>query len=487
MEKKKLSINLILGILYSAIFLPIIFSLLNSVPASDDFAFGSNTISDNLLANAAGYSWWNWKYHSGRWLTFFFQKMINPLNTHTHLGRVYGVWMMAVFALTFIMLHYSLNIIYKKMIRDEASKIAVFLTLAVCYTTYYYSETYNWYVGATAYAIPLGLLLLTVAFTIRYYDTEKNKFYVCAILAGLIPATNEFMDVAIGLLYLYTILFMSKVDLKDKSKLIKAITPMIIFIIGGITVVFAPGNFARQAVYEIEPNVGTAMRQIIYDIMIRIYDILRNHPLALMLFALIFILGLKTGTDKNIGKIVLRVVLLCFVAFGTLFPYVYGRAMATSYLDIRMQYLLDFIIEVGICVTALGLGGWISNKLNLSLNRKIAVAASAAIIVLGTAALIVTGRYQTVVQYDIIAKRQLIKDSYHFWDGVITEIENSKEDDVVIHRPAEITWSPYFLYMGLTDGDVYAVKFDTVYDKEFIMPNVYYGKKSIQLIYDNAQ
>ncbi|SDB38953.1 hypothetical protein SAMN02910298_01921 [Pseudobutyrivibrio sp. YE44] len=484
MEKKKLSINLILGILYTAIFLPIAFAIMNSVPASDDFAFGSNTISDNLLVNAAGYSWWNWKYHSGRWLTFFFQKMINPLNSHTHLGRTYGVWMMAVFALTFIMLHYSLNTIYKKMMSEEHSKIAVFLSLAVFYTTYYYSETYNWYVGATAYAIPLGLLLLTVAFTIKYYDTENNKYYVLAILAGLIPATNEFMDVAIGLLYIYTVGFISKVNLRDKSKLIKAIIPLVIFIIGGITVVFAPGNFARQQVYEIQPDVVLATRQIIYDMLIRIYDILRNHPLALVFFALLFILGLKAGTDNNIGKIVLRVVLLFLVAFGTLFPYVYGRAMTTSYLDIRMQYLLDFIIEIGIAITFLGLGGWISNNLNLSLNNKIAITVSSAIVVLGSAALIIIGRYQTVIQYDIYAKRQLIKDSYAFWDGVITEIENSPEDDVVIHRPAEITWSPYFLYTGLTDGDVYAVKFDTVYDKEFIMPNVYYGKKSIQLNYD---
>ena len=64
------------------------------------------------------------------------------------------------------------------------------------------------------------------------------------------------------------------------------------------------------------------------------------------------------------------------------------------------------------------------------------------------------------------------------------EIENSEEDDVVIHRDKQLNWTRYFFEMGLTDGERFAVDPSIVYDKEFIMPNVYYGKNSITLIYD---
>ena len=67
-------------IIYVILILPMAFSMYNSVPACDDFSFGSETISDNRLLNAIGYSVWNWQNHSGRWLTFFLQNLINPLN-----------------------------------------------------------------------------------------------------------------------------------------------------------------------------------------------------------------------------------------------------------------------------------------------------------------------------------------------------------------------------------------------------------------------
>ena len=53
-------LNIILIIMYAIMMLPMMYSMYNSVPACDDFSFGSMTISDNLLFNALGYSAWNW-------------------------------------------------------------------------------------------------------------------------------------------------------------------------------------------------------------------------------------------------------------------------------------------------------------------------------------------------------------------------------------------------------------------------------------------
>ena len=51
--------EILLTIAYIIITIPMIFSMYNSVPASDDFAFGSRTISDNIFLDAIGYSAWN--------------------------------------------------------------------------------------------------------------------------------------------------------------------------------------------------------------------------------------------------------------------------------------------------------------------------------------------------------------------------------------------------------------------------------------------
>ena len=117
MDKNKSDklLNVILGLIYILLILPMAYSMYNSVPACDDFSFGSKTISDNVLLNAIGYAAWNWKNHSGRWLTFFLQNLINPLNIQRHMGRFYGICDIVVFLLVFAVMLYSFRIILSKI------------------------------------------------------------------------------------------------------------------------------------------------------------------------------------------------------------------------------------------------------------------------------------------------------------------------------------------------------------------------------------
>ena len=77
----------------------------------------------------------------------------------------------------------------------------------------------------------------------------------------------------------------------------------------------------------------------------------------------------------------------------------------------------------------------------------------------------------------------MIEESYQFWNGVITEIETSKEDDVIITREKEPMWTPYFLYIGIVDDELYNAKSEEIYASEKIMPNVYYKKDTISIKY----
>ena len=483
-EKLEKKINIILAVLYALLIIPMAYSMYNSVPACDDFSFGSKTISDNLFVNALGYAIWNWKNHSGRWLTFFLQNLINPLNIQRHMGRFYGVCDIIVFLLVFAAMLYSFNVILNKLLKLDGTrlKVAIFFIIAALFSTYYYSEAYNWYIGSTAYTVPFALLLLTLTFSIKYEETLEKKYYLGIIFAGLIPSTNEFMDVPIGLLYLYVIFYVYECNFKDIKRLVNRVFPFFIFVLDGISVVFAPGNTARQDSYEVQPSILVASKQIIIDIIYRLKDMLLNHPLSIIIFVCLIILGVKAGEMKEKNNVLITGILTFLVVFGAVFPYVYGRAMTTTYLDVRMQYLFDYIIIIGICIGCIRFGRVISGKCEKFLTGKTRMVLWGMFGILSILALLRNGNYLKIIQIDIINKRELIAESYDYWNGIIVEIENSTEDDVVIVRDQEPMWSPYFLYVGLVEEDIYNLPLDEIFSNDIIMPNVYYKKSSIRYI-----
>ncbi|SCZ78632.1 hypothetical protein [Pseudobutyrivibrio xylanivorans] len=481
-KESKYVVNMLILIGYAFLVAPMFFCMLNAVPASDDFAFGSRTLSQNLFVDAVKYSWWNWLYHSGRWLTFFFQKLINPLNTHAHLGRFYGIWMICVFMIGFFVIKYSLTVVLNSLFDKTKlnTNVVVFFIMTVLLSTYYYSEAYNWYIGATAYAIPLSLLMLSVAYAIRYEETHLTRYYVGLILAGLIPATNEFLDIPIGLLYVYVVFLVFPKTFEDKKQIINRCIPLILFIICGITVVFAPGNFVRQGGYDVQPNFMMATKQIIIDMLVRLKDIVAHHPFTLINWIVLVYLGIKAGTLRERNNIVITIIITFLSTFGAVFPYVYGRAFDTTYLDVRMQYIFDYMILIGVCIGCIRFGIFLATRFNVGCTRNVQIATRVVIVAVAVLMLGVRGGYSNIAQIGIIRNSGLIKESYIYWDNVIEEIENSNETDVVINRDNEPSWSPYFLFMGLIEEDVYDESLDTVYSSRVILPNVYYHKNSIK-------
>ena len=481
--------NIVQILAYLIIGLPMCYAIWYSVPASDDFAFGVKNISDNLFVNAWGYVVYNYFYHSGRWLTFFIQKLINPLNLGVHLGHAYGVYMIVLFIITSAIMIYALRVIWNHLAGEKVSWIATLLSVALFYTTNYYSEVFNWYVGGTAYALPLALSFLSGALTLRYIDTHKKCYYFGLILAGIIPATNEFLDIPLGIVYLYLVFYLDRAfitasDKNERPKLfIKQLLPLIIFVICGMSVVLAPGNFVRQSTYDVDQSLAIGILQTIVDILVRCKELIFSHSWSLIFLAGIFLLGFFAKKEKSVSLVtgILLIITMAIASFGSLFPYVYGRAFTSSYVDVRMEYVVEILMELSLAMLALLLGQlfsrlWDSAKL---------IYALALLVVLGALALMIRAHsYTSIVQVDIVCHRALLQESYSLWDGIITEIEQSPEEDVVLHRDSEPDWSPYFLYMGLTDGDTYAVGMDEIYSVESIMPNVYYGKRSITLYFD---
>ena len=476
--------KLIRGFCYALIFIPILFSIFYSVPASDDFAMAlgrenSSGFFSELFSNMAYF----FTKRGGTVIAFFIEFLINPLNAHVHLGHVYGLYMIVVFILSTVAIVYAIKVMVAYMLPEKSRRFVATITLiitAVLFTTFYYVESFNWFVGAIAYEVPMAMLLLSFAFIIKHTESPKTKYFVLMLITGIIAANNTVMDVPIGMFFLYVVYYKpgyNKFDIKGNLK--KAI-PLFAFIISGMVGVLAPGNFVRKTQYTQSVPVYRSAIQVLIDMALRTFRIIVDHPFTVLLFILLIYIGILSheGKQKNTNPLLI-LVLGMIAQFGSLFPYVYARGFTDTNLAVRVQYVLDYLIEFTICFTCIAVGRWLSAHFDTDSLRVNKLSVAAVLAMFFYVAVVNNYAYLHIVQVDILKSKGIITSSYSLWDGILAEIENSNEENVVVTRDYNISWSPYFFYSGIDDGVVYNET--TVYSAENIMPNVYYHKDSITL------
>ncbi len=483
----KLNYKFILIIGYILLVGPILYSLFWSVPASDDFIYGSFVSSDNVIVNALAYLKYTFWTGSCRWVIFFFQKCINPLNIYSiwgvHVGHKYGAFVIVVFMVCLLLIVHSLRFIIGELIDDERMKaILVFLFTAILFSTYYYSEVYNWYTGATAYAVPFSFTLLLYTYIIRYFKYgASKKDYIMLFIIGLLPITNEFLCVPVGGIYL--LYYIKNYKTADKSRRIKDIIPLVYYIIMGCTVVFSPGTLTRWEKSNVTTPKWRSILQAFINVIVRIKDIIIEHPLAVVLLLIIFFIGVMTKGKKN-HDIKLYIVVFGLVIIGAMLPYCLGKGYVTTYMDVRMYYILDYYLLLSMCFLTLMFGQNFANHFDININQSALIRWGLIIGMFSYLVLIPQYAFMKIPQVDIIKKAGLIKENYLLWDGILSEIENSDEDDVVLTREKEMDWIPYFLYVGVEPENVYDQSFDVITPIDEIMINTYYKKKSIVLHYE---
>ena len=476
--------------LYAVLFAPICFAIYYAVPASDDFGSAAGINGESLIESIA-YVYRVWSTWVGRWFVGIVLRQLNPLNSHVHLGHSYGIYMIVFFLITNVVIIGALTIIVKRIIGEKSKYVPVvtFLIMAMFLTTNYYSECYSWYNGAMTYVMPMMFVMVAVASMIRYtdYDSTKraNIAYFLMIIGGIFAATTEIYDVALGITYLYFVYYCHLDERKSEMfKLkIKNAIPLLIYIIFGMSSVFAPGNSLRKEYYEVEVSAGRSFVQYIIDVIIRLQDMIVDHPLFVwILIVLLFIGIMSNNAHEQANKIPEVIVLFVIIITGAVYPYIYARAFDTTYMDVRMEYVLDFCLCLALGILAVMIGRYLNYRFTIEMEAKDIVMSVAGLAVFAYVALIQNYAYLDILQMDIMRNRELITESYAYYDGVLSEIENSTDDEVIIERDYVPTWSPYILPVGIENGEVYDVVFNKAYDEEHIMINVYYGKQSIQMV-----
>ncbi|MDC7278834.1 hypothetical protein NXH64_04880 [Butyrivibrio fibrisolvens] len=476
------------SLLYLILFIPICFSIFYSVPASDDFGNAIRTDKTSTFIQAVVYAYQLWATWCGRWVNTFLAKLLNPLNSHVHLGHNYGLFMIVVFIVTTVVIIFGLKVCVERVLGKESKYVSLvtFLIMTIFLSTNYYSECYNWFNGAMVYSVPMSFVVLAVAAMIKYAESgyKSTLHYVLIIVFGFFAATIEYCDVALGITYVYFIYYCDLEErLKEEPrKKIKNIAPLLVYIILGVSSVFAPGNKIRQGYYELDLSISKSFIQYIKDIVIRIQDLIVDHPLAVLIFTILIFIGILSNSEhEQVKRIPETIILFIIIITGAIYPYIYARAFDTTYLDIRMEYIFDFCLHVSLGVLCVMLGKYLSYRFKFEFDSKNKLMVITALILFAYVSIIQNYAYLNIVQIDILRNRGIITESFNYWDDVLKEIEASTEDDVIIERDYVPEWSRYFLSVGIQNGEVFDVSSDKVYDEERIMPNVYYGKKSIQM------
>ncbi|MCR4695291.1 MAG: hypothetical protein K5773_08240 [Pseudobutyrivibrio sp.] len=427
-------------------------------------------------------------YRGGTTFAYFMHSFLNPLNLHIHLGHLYGIYMMVWFGISTVIYLYSLKVIIAYVIPDISEKmlkVTRLIVIAVMFSTFYYSEVYNWYVGMCSYLLPNMMLFLFFAFLIKYVQDDKKKDYILMMATGIYASNHIMWDIPLGLFFLYVVYYKPGFDVKDIKRNLKKAIPLFVFILFGLSGVLAPGNYVRQTQYTNEnwPSVHRMILQVLIDVAERTYRIIVDHPFTVLLLLMLVIIGAVSNADKRqkVTNPIFVFILGMIASCGCLFPYIFARGFTNTYVDVRVQYPMDYFIELTLCITAILIGRAVAYKLDLVITDMTQIATCAFLGLFAYACVINNYGYMNIVQVDVLKSRGLITGGYNLWDGILTEIENSSERNVVIDRDYNVTWSPYFLYSGLDDGVSYDDGPEVVYSTEHIMPNVYYQKDSIEL------
>lgn len=492
-KMKKLTLQkekLLRAICISFLIVPMLYSIYYSVPASDDFSMAlgrsnSNGFFSELFSNCGFF----FTKRGGAIVAFFLEFLINPLNAHVHLGHLYGLYMIAAFLLATLAVVYFLSVLTNYILPnldERLAKTTQVIVLAVLYSTYYYSEAYNWFVGVIAYELHMVMTLLTFAFIIRWSQTEQHKYFILMIITGIVAANNYVFDIPLGLFYLYAIYYKAK----KKTNLHNAL-PLLCMIASGCVCVLAPGNFVRKSQYvdASGPSFVRICIQVCIDIAERTFRIIVDHPFTVVLFIALVLVGIVSNykARENTPNILLVFILGLLAQAGSLLPYVYARGFTTTYVDIRVQYVMDYFIELNLCATCILIGRYIAHRVQMQITGQTKVATAFALALFIYASVINNYGYLEIAQVGILKEHSTITASYNYWNGILTEIESSDESDLVIERDYSIAWSEYFFAPGIDSGEVYDDDPSVIYSAEHIMPNVYYQKDSLVVNFPEAE
>ena len=486
MFKKENLYRWLLALGYLAIFLPFIYSIFYSMPANDDFAWALEWWSTNRVVEMFHRIGWNYTNSFGNSGIFAIaiQVLFNPLYLFDNAGHSFGICMIIVNTIIIVGVLWATRTVFKYLFKLENQvvlDVITFLVALLVTTSYYYSDVYNWWSGTPGYSGMMMMCIISVAAMLRYQDDiASNKKYVAMIILGMITCTSMMYCVAIGSMYV-TLSFI--MGWKNGESVKRKTLPLVLYIISGILMAIAPGNYTRMSN---ENSAGNSLFNAIivtaYRIYFRLKLTLQTKPWVVAIFAIIFVLGLYIGSQRkhNIFKIIFGYICVIVSAFSGLLLYVYGSAKTIdSEFTPRVYYVEDYMIFIGSAVAVFAIGAWVKQILKLQAKTSVMAAAACLCIMAGGVLSLKGGAYQQIIQYDIYQKSALIKESWYFWDDILNEVIAAEDGAEVVIDRDNVDWCQYSYYVSLDEIPRETLTEDAKYGNCNQCASKYYGVDSI--------
>lgn len=483
---KKYWYRIPLAVGYLLVFASYLYSIYYSMPANDDFAWAINWWSDNRIMETLHRIDWNynnWFSNSGVFAIVIWV-LFHPLYWFENVGHSFGICMIVWNVIIFIGLLWGTRSVFKYMFEISSSAILDILTFIVSLlvtTSYYYSDVYNWWNGVPSYSGTMALCVITCAYILKYNAGITNKkSYAAMIILGMITCTSMMYCVAIGAFYvLYTFI----IYFKNGDSIKRKVMPLLLYIITGVLMVIAPGNYARMnGEMHVDNSISGGIFVTGYRLINRFVVTLHTKPWVVALMLLIFLIGLAVGNNRkhSLIGIVFGIVCTFAASFCALFLYVYSSNKGISDEIVpRIYYVEDYMVFIAMAFIVFAFGAWLKQIAHIDFSIYKLGITSACLVTIAVAYILVGGHYKSIIQVDIVNRAALIKESWEFWDDILVEIENAEPNsDVVIDRE-NVDWCQYCYYVGLDDIKKEKLSEEARYGNCNECASKYYGVDSI--------
>ena len=481
-ENEEVIKSIPLMILAFVMILPVLYYARKSFPAGDDFVYAASM--RRYLADHGSYLAAAWhenvdyyKSFSGLYFVTFLNCLISPLLR----GGTRGIRIVNTILQTVSIA--CLFVLVRTFVRDilrKGSRMTWFLFCVLLFAIINNaanSQIYTWFCILVGYNLPVGIILLGVAFLIHAYATDNAKLYIpaafCAFLGSGASLNITVLNCGLFLIYCcYGFVILQK----KKGSLAVFLSAMA----GGIINAVCPGNFTRHDSMSNGINLVAVIRKSAMYSLDRIINRLFNPAFLVILIVLFVVLLISIDYSEcsfNFRYLIPGALIVWFGVFLVDLPVFMGYG-GTSIPD-RCKFVQDMTIYLLSFLWLLYFTGWVKKRfgnfvfsnehgmilavililsLSISINME-----DDGIMHFGTPYMI-----STIVNGDL-------EDYVHFEYGLMDRIRDYDGADVVFD-PGEIPYNPYIQYLYI----------DT--DPEHWMNQAlaeYYGKNTVRVEYND--
>ena len=371
-------LNLLALALTAAACAPLVIAARYALFHGDDFSSTRATFAapaEHLLRAAAEKSWLAYTTWQGTWFSNFIGPLFNPLNWYSFslLRMQLIVCLAASLASAFFLCRELCCWFEKKQLTGIA--FASLLIPIACSRDYY--EVYLWYVGASAYQVPILFQMLGLALLLRGIRIRSKTSVALACLCLLLSGGGVLLIGGLGacltlLLFLTAWLETGRADLRLAAGFLAVLA-------GDLINVLAPGNYVKApGELPIFKTVGDALRIAAWDLGFQMSHLI--FPAAVLLALL---LGLRYGRRLKPASLALAAAGLVLTPAVTAFPYLLGYNVATpEEIAARAWFVVDIALVFCFLILAVLIGGQLRYVLGKGTRRALHTVSAAGAAVL---------------------------------------------------------------------------------------------------------